>query len=554
MRPAWLAPVLLALAAGSLPAGEKVYPHRWVYVSRGLRSDRDVDEIREIAKTAAEHGLNGIVLSAGLDRLDLQPPEYFRRLEAVKAACKTHGIELIPIIFSAGYGGSVLGHDRNLAAGIPVKDALFVVKGREARLVPDPSARIVNGGFEKHKGHRVAGFRFHDKPGEVSFVDTKVFKEGKTSLRFESFGKYPHGHGRVAQELAVRPHRCYRISYWVKTEKLEPKGCFRGLVLADGRYIAPWDPRVPSTTDWRKVTFGFNSLGYDKVRVYLGCWRGKSGRFWVDDLRIEEVGLLNVLGRPGTPLTVRGEASGTVYEEGKDYAPIADPKLNFRFAHDGPPIRLLAGGRIQEGERLRVSYYHGIAINRGQVSVCLSEPKLYEIWRAQVKLIHKHLAPRKYLLSMDEIRAGGSCLACKKRGISMAKILGDCITKQFQMIRAVNPEAEVLIWSDMLDPNHNARADYYLVEGDYSGSWKHVPKDLVIVCWYFGKRRESLAHFSALGFKTLAGAYYDADTLENPKGWLEALDRTPGAIGVMYTTWRNKYKLLAPFGDLVSKR
>ena len=53
-----------------------------------------------------------------------------------------------------------------------------------------------------------------------------------------------------------------------------------------------------------------------------------------------------------------------------------------------------------------------------------------------------------------------------------------------------------------------------------------------------------------MGFKTLAGAYYDAHTLENPKGWLEALDGTPGAVGIMYTTWQDKYTLLGPFGDL----
>ena len=105
----------------------------------------------------------------------------------------------------------------------------------------------------------------------------------------------------------------------------------------------------------------------------------------------------------------------------------------------------------------------------------------------------------------------------------------------------------------MLDPNHNAHGNYYLVDGDYTGSWKYVPKDLGIACWYYQKREASLAHFSRLGFKTLAGAYYDADTLENPKGWLESLARTPGAVGIMYTTWQNKYELLGPFGDLVSQ-
>ena len=122
------------------------------------------------------------------------------------------------------------------------------------------------------------------------------------------------------------------------------------------------------------------------------------------------------------------------------------------------------------------------------------------------------------------------------------------------MIRRLNPAAEVFVWSDMLDPNHNAHGDYYMVEGDFSGSWQYVPKDMRIVCWYHEKRKESLSHFSGLGFKTLAGAYYDGDTLENPKDWMEALERTPGAMGIMYTTWQNKYDLLGPFGDLVSRR
>jgi len=331
-------------------------------------------------------------------------------------------------------------------------------------------------------------------------------------------------------------------------------GSFRFTVLAGKRTLAPFDPGVPATTDWRKVTLGFNSLEFEKVRVYAGAWGARKGRFWVDDVRIEEVGLVNVLRRPGTPVTVRDEKTAAVYEEGRDFAKIADRRLTFRFDHDGPAIRLLPGGRIADGQRLRVGWYHGIAINRGQVSICMSEPKTYDIWRRQAEGIHKHLAPRRYLLSMDEIRAGGSCLACKKRKMTMGRILGDCITRQCTILRDLNPKAEILIWSDMLDPNHNAHGDYYLVEGDFTGSWKHVPKDLVIVCWYYRKRKESLGFFSRLGFKTLAGAYYDGDTLDNPKGWLETLDKTPRAIGIMYTTWRNKYDLLAGFGDLVSKR
>ena len=543
------------LILSGAPCQGKDYPYRWVYVSRSLRGDKNVADIKSIVKTASEHGLNGMVLAAGLDRLDRRGEDYLTRLEQVKQICKEGNIEIIPIIFSAGYGGSILSQDRNLAAGIPVRDALFVAEEGQANLLAEPAVKIVNADFEQYDEDRFRGYRFHDRPGEVSFVDKSIFKSGKASLRFENFGKFEHGHARVMQELKVQPHRCYRLSCQVRTEQLEPRGSFRITILStEGRNLAPWDPAVVSTTDWRKVVMGFNSLDCDTVRIYVGVWGGKSGRFWVDDIQIEEVVLLNVLRRAGTPVTVRSEKTGMIYEEGKDFAEITDPRLNFRFDHDAPAIRILPAGRIKNGEHLRVSYYHGIAINRGQVSACMSEPEVYEIWKNQARLIHEHLAPAKYLLSMDEIRAGGGCRACKERNMTMGQILGDCVTKQAGIIREVNPKAEVFIWSDMLDPNHNAHDNYYLVEGDFTNSWNYVPKDLVIVCWYYNKRVESLKFFSSLGFKTLAGAYYDGDTLENPRGWLEVLERTPKACGIMYTTWQNKYELLGPFGDLVTGR
>jgi hypothetical protein len=538
-------------------AGRQIlYPYRWVYVSRGLGRDSDVEDIRRIVTAASQHGLNGVVLAAGLDRMSLWSADYLDRLARVKRLCEKNRIEIIPLIFSVGYGGAVLSHNRNLAAGIPVQDALFVVEGSEARLVPDPPVEIVNGGFEEFRGDRLIGYGFHDKPGKITIGDREIAKEGKASLRLENFGDLdPHGHARIMQEVQVHPHRFYRVWCWVKTEGLTPAGVFRIQVLTDERALAPYDPRIPATTDWRQVVMVFNSLEYERVRVYAGLWGGKEGRVWLDGLRIEELGLMNVLRRPGTPIVVRSEGGQAVYREGMDYEPIVDPRLNPSSPYGQPvPIRLTRNSRIRKGQRLRVSFYHGMGVNRGQVSVCMSEPELYEIWRKEAAFIHRHLHPKKYLLSMDEIRAGGSCAACKARKMTMGQILGDCITRQVAILRELNPEAEVLIWSDMLDPNHNAHGDYYLVEGDFTGSWKYVPKDLVIVCWYYEKRDASLKFFSDLGFRTLAGAYYDGDTLENPRGWLESLDTTPGAYGIMYTTWRNKYDLLAPFGDAVSRR
>ena len=133
-------------------------------------------------------------------------------------------------------------------------------------------------------------------------------------------------------------------------------------------------------------------------------------------------------------------------------------------------------------------------------------------------------------------------------------MMGDLARGLYALIREANPSAQVFAWSDMWDPNHNAVPKYFLVDGDPVDTWKFLPKDMAIVCWYYEKRRASLDFFSSHGFKTIAAAYYDADDLKNPQDWLEALDVTPGAIGIMYTTFAKKFGLLAPFGDLVSKR
>ncbi len=540
-------------AAPLLAAQQAPYPKRWVYVSRSLTRDEHVADIEQIVATASQHGLNGMVLAGGLEAVGRWKPDRLARLDRVKAICRAKGIDIIPIIWSVGYG-TCLGIDPNLAAGLPCRDAPFVAKGGVARLAPERETAFANPGFEEFTGNRMAGYNFHDKPGQVSFVDTAVRHSGKASLRFEGFGKFKHGHGRVMQIVAVRPYGQYRVSCWVKTESLEPTNAFRVQVYSPKGPIAPLRVRIQPTTGWRRVSLIFNSLQYDRVRIYAGVWGGKSGKVWLDDFRIDPLALVNVIRRPGAPISVKSE-DGVAYEEGRDFEPIRDDKLNFRRPRaDSPTIQLTPNSRIRDGQRLLVSYYHGVAINRGQVSVCMSEPKLYDLWRESAAAIKKHLDPAQWFLSMDEIRAGGSCAACKARGMTMGEILGDCITKQVQIIRQVRPDAQVYAWSDMLDPNHNAHGNYYLVDGDFTGSWEHVPKDLVIACWYFKKREASMSFFSKLGFATLAGAYYDGDTLDNINGWIDTCNRTPKCRGIMYTTWRNKYKLLPAFGDAVRQR
>jgi len=543
--------LLLCNACVGPMASADNYSNHWVWIfGWNLKTDGDVVEITKVLESGAAHGINGAVISCGLDSLSTMTADFSRRLDKVQRTCERLKIELIPAGFGVGYGGTALSHDKYLAEGLPVVDAPFLVQGRSARLVPDAQAHISNGGFEEFRGNRFNGLKFNDQPGEISFADTEVKHSGQASLRMENFIANPHGHGRVMQEVRVLPHRCYRVSVWVKTENLQPAGAFAISVLNQDRSIASLRSSVPPTGDWKKIQFLFNSASFDVVRLYAGVWGGKSGKFWLDDWALEEVGPINVLRRPGTPVAVKSADGATTYAEGRDYEPLIDPAYTpYYIDRSAPSLKLSPGSRLQEGERLRVSWYHSLAINNGQVSLCMAEPELYEIFDAEAKLLAERLHPKHVLLNMDEIRMGGTCAAC--RGRNLGELLGECITKQAQVLRKYMPGVEFLIWSDMLDPNQNAHGNYFLVDGDYTNSWKHIPKDMTIAVWGDKPRAESLKFFADQGFAMLVACYYDADDLKDVKGWLKLADQTPKVRGLMYTPWQKKYELLPAFGDLV---
>src|SRR5436190_19459426 len=228
--------VLMLLVSFVLPAQTNL-PLRWVYISRRLRSDQDLTDIRQIARTASENGLNGVLFAAGLNSIDLQPPDYLTRLEKAKAIFREYHLEMIPNIFSAGYGGGILAHDKNLAEGLPVKDALYVVRDGEGHIEPEVS--VADGG--------------------------------------------PSVEGVWTRDVAVRPYRCYRITFRAKTEGLPAtrpfsSGAFRlDVRTEDKRNLTPWNARVPDTTEWREVRWGFNSQWDDKVAISSGSPNARTG-------------------------------------------------------------------------------------------------------------------------------------------------------------------------------------------------------------------------------------------------------------------------------------
>ncbi len=536
------------------------YSERWFYASHNELVEQNVDRLVALIQRAGKSGYNGLLLADyKFNILERMPPHYFKNVARVRDAAAAAGIEIIPAVFPIGYSAGLLAHDPNLAEGLPVEAAPFVVRARQAVLDAQPAAHIVNGDLEQARGDRFTGFSFQDDPGATSFADHEVVHHGKSSCRMQDIGKHNrYGNCRLSQRVKVRPHACYRLSCWVKTRDLEPANGFRLLALSTdpgARPLTFFEGRLDKTQDWKPLDVVFNSLDETEVQVYAGVWSGGSGTLWVDDIAIEELSLVNVLRREGCPLVVAAADGGTVYEEGRDYEPVRDPQLGqvpyageFDFGHDGAPIQLTAGSRIRDGAKLRVSWYHPVAVHGSQLMCCLTDPKVDALLRDQAQRVNALFEPKTFFMSHDEIRVANWCAACRARDQTPGQLLADQVRRSLDILRELNPRARVAVWSDMFDPNHNAVDHYYLVNGTLEGSWEGLPPDVLIANWNSGKAEASLRFFAERGHSQVIAGFYDGD-LANFRKWDAASRGVRGVVGFMYTTWQNRYDLLESYGQ-----
>jgi hypothetical protein len=576
-------------AATASDQGGSPYGERWVYCSANMQVEQSTNDVIALIQRASRDGYTGILLADyKLQVLDRVPDFYFRNVERVKVAAAKAGIELIPAVFSIGYSNGHLSHDPNLAEGLPVIDQPYVVreqietsarKGQiaeggpvlarvhqlEAWFDPRGTAQLRNGDLEQSRGHRFEALSYQDDPGLTTFADRNVVHGGRLSCRLEPGIK---GAGRsspnvrLVQHVDLRQNTAYRFSCWAKTRDLRPVGAFQLLALGarQGRQLTFHEGGLESNQDWKRVEVVFNSLDQTEANLYVGIWGEGPGSLWLDDLSLEELPLVNVLRRKGCPLTITSADRRTTYEEGRDFEPVIDPQLGnapwrgeYEFDHAGAKIRIKPGSRIKSGDRLLVSWYHPIITQSSQVMCCLSEPKLDQILRDQARRVNELFHPRTFFMSHDEIRVANWCKACRDRRLTPGQLLAENVRQCSTILKSVNPNARIVVWSDMFDPNHNAVDSYYLVNGSLKGSWEGLPRDVIVANWNGGKARESLEFFAGRGHRQLIAGYYDVDDLSNFQTWDEAARNVKGIIGFMYTTWATKYGLLEKYAEAIKR-
>ena len=560
--------VLFGMLPACISTGEpaEMQSQRWLGAYCNMTSDDQVAAQIARMEQAARDGYNGIQLNDSKwvkwDLLGDGYEHYLSNVKKVRDAATRLNQKIMAVVAPIGYSNDLLVRDLNLAEGLPAKDVPFVVK--DGALAPVAEQLVVNGDFEANDGKaRAEGWYFDDRGG--CSIDTGVKHGGNASVRVEARG----GRMRINQTIKVAPWRYYTVSIWIKAEGMQGKEVISISPLGkDGRLLNWQRVQADKDTfglkekqDWVRIVHTFNTLDNDSINLYVGTWATKNGTFWLDDIAIEPAGLCNVLRREGCPLSITSLDGGTVYEEDKDVEKVVDPSLglNRLYTYHAPPaIRIVPGGRLKEGDRVLISYYHPAVTAWGQVTCCFSDPKMKEILKWHFEQVHKFVRPDEYLLSHDEVRVQGWDRSCHNAGKTGGEMLANNIKWCIDTLRKEDAGKPIWVLNDLFDPNHNAHKEmYHLVAGPtgWWGSWEGLPADVGVLNWNGGDdqkiRQATLRFFAERGHRQVLCGYYDVPHEKvgpNIVRWLQDA-QTVGAkvTGVAYCTFGNNWQEMETF-------
>ncbi len=490
----------------------------WLYCPTNLQVDQNVEKLQTLWRRAATAGYTHVLLTDSkmrrLDGLGGMRGKYMANLARAQGLARELKLQVVPAVFPLGYSNDLLWHDPNLAEGLRVDGAPFIT--RNGHLVPanDPSIVL----------------------GKPSWKDDSVSLSNNLATVTNA-----RENARFVYKLNLPAHRAYHVSAMVRTRHFS--GEARIQALADSVGLQYQSLGLKADADWKPVDVVFNTLDHTAVNLYFGIWGGCKGTLEWKDWRIEEAGLVNLLRRRGTPVLIDGAT------EGKEIDALVDPHMgnhpwpgSYDAWHTPPSI----ASRLPEGRVIHITSFHPAIIHDEQVMACPSEPATRKLLAEEAGSVRAACGADGYLMSFDEIRVLGQDQSCAKTGQTPGQILADTARYCTGLLKG----STAYVWSDMFDPTHNAvPKDYYLVNGDLRGSWEGLNKDVVIMNWNFGHRDASLDFFAKRGHRQIVAAYYDAP-LKDTAAWLKSAKGVPGIVGMMYTTWENRYDDLEAFAKL----
>ena len=158
--------------------------------------------------------------------------------------------------------------------------------------LPSRENLVVNGGFEENVLNGGFDWRYQSNPHAALAIDTSEFYGGTRSLSVTFDGQNPADAG-IFQWVVVRPQTAYEFSAEFRSEDIESASGPRFAIMdayTNASYVLTDD--LLGTNPWRLQTARFQT-GPNTTLVLLKIVREPGsplirGKFWVDDVRLEE--------------------------------------------------------------------------------------------------------------------------------------------------------------------------------------------------------------------------------------------------------------------------
>ncbi|MFC1596357.1 alpha-L-arabinofuranosidase C-terminal domain-containing protein [Planctomycetota bacterium] len=254
----------------------------------------------------------------------------------------------------------------------------LVGAGPSSQQPPEPPTQLQNTGFECAVLHERWTVHVYGAQPKLALGQT-VVHEGRQALRVSAEALSDTAFG---QEVRLQPGRWYRLTGWVRTDKLDPHGApvygtFQ-IQHPGGRGVVVSGRNHRGTDDWVRETICFTPPGDGLTRIaifFVGHGQG-AGTAWFDEIALEEidtaVSTLTITRQPLCPGTI----SPFQYGQFIEYLCGLTLSMSAEQIHDGsfegvPPYGFVFR---KETDRIEKPWYPDGAVHRGEYALDADQP------------------------------------------------------------------------------------------------------------------------------------------------------------------------------------
>ncbi|MBU4305739.1 MAG: family 20 glycosylhydrolase [Candidatus Omnitrophica bacterium] len=541
------------------------YPDTAIRAVHMLDLQGSLNELKEKLDFIAGLRINTVIFSEQafwkLEKDNLQPGrENSSFLQELFAYCRERHIEPIPELQSFGVALTILQKDPHAAEGIWVQDEPFKWINNMAVPVKSSEVFLENSGFEIGGVAGIpAGWTFGNEYGRNDWCRDKTSAyEGRCSVMINVPSPLNISSNTLQSKLImVDRDTAYTLSFYAKKREVNT-AVDRGFAIRIFQYdrsgnflVENYLPLQYANTSWEKLEFNFVTRP-DTAKIYIGASIIDGyGTVWLDEFKLKRMNgeLVNVIRTESSNISITDSAKTKIYTEGKDYRVFDGEIKHPYFVNYNRPARIerLETGKINENEPVLISYDFVLRFHPAtwMTPYCPSEPRTYKIFFKTVNDIIHLLKPNYIAIGHDDIYGIGRDSRCKKRNMTLDKLLSEDINKLNDYIHTIDSNVKMMVWDDMFNPWHtggknNFQMHYGGLPGKSCNAINLISKDIILMTWWFdsndhmNKMKNTPDCFKSKGFSYLVTGWKDK---KNIKNWIRIVKDNEECKGIIVTTW-----------------